>query len=113
MAQSRTRFLGMDVHKDAIAVASVAQAQGAEGMSLGTMGTRQYDIALLIGTRPSQAKHLLCGYAAGPCGSWLSRSLTKKGAACWGAPPICARIRDNLGAAPYLMRPPRVLLGRL
>jgi hypothetical protein len=86
MAPSRPRFLGLDVHKDAIAVASVAQAQGAEVRSLGTLGTRQYDSAPRIRTRPSPAKPRLCGSAAGPCGSWLSRELTKKGAACWGGP---------------------------
>ena len=41
MAQSRTRFLGMDVHKETMAVASVAQEPGAEVTDLGPMGTRQ------------------------------------------------------------------------
>ena len=44
MSQSRTLFIGMDVHKDAIAVAYVAQDHGAEVASLGTIGTRQCDI---------------------------------------------------------------------
>jgi hypothetical protein len=41
MAPSRTRFLGLDVHTDTIAVAYVAHDPGAEGPCLGTMGTRQ------------------------------------------------------------------------
>ena len=44
MSQSRTLFIGMDVHKDAIAVAYVAQDHGAEVTYLGTIGTRQCDI---------------------------------------------------------------------
>jgi hypothetical protein len=41
MSQSRPLDVGMDVHTEAIAVASVAQAHGAEVISLGTIGTRQ------------------------------------------------------------------------
>jgi hypothetical protein len=43
MSQSRTLYVGMDVHKESIAVAYVAQAHGAEIVSLGTIGTRQCD----------------------------------------------------------------------
>ena len=35
MSQSRTRFIGMEVHKDSSAVAYVAQDHGAEVMPLG------------------------------------------------------------------------------
>jgi transposase len=77
----------MDVHKDAIAVAYVAQDHGAEVISLGTIGTRQCDIDPLIRTMPSKAKPLLFVSAAGPCGSWLSCYLRKKGYACWGVAP--------------------------
>jgi hypothetical protein len=44
MSQSNTLFIGMDVHKETIAVAYVAQDHGAEVTSLGTIGTRQCDI---------------------------------------------------------------------
>ncbi len=44
MSQSRTLFIGMDVHKDSIAVAYIAQDHGAEVTYLGSMGTRQGDI---------------------------------------------------------------------
>lgn len=40
MSQSTTLYVGMDVHKESIAVAYVAQAHGAEVVSLGTIGTR-------------------------------------------------------------------------
>jgi transposase len=35
----------------------------------------------------SKAKHLILVYAAGPCGDWLSRDLTKKGHICWVVAP--------------------------
>ena len=73
MSQSRTLFIGMDVHKDAIAVAYVAQDHGAEVMDLGAIGTRQGDIDQLVRTMQSKAKHLIFISEAGPCGSWLYR----------------------------------------
>jgi transposase len=72
----------MDVHQDSIAVGSVAQDHGAEVTYLGISGTRPCDIAHLIRTRQSKAKHLALVYEAGPCGDWLSRDLTPKGDAC-------------------------------
>src|SRR5499433_2622702 len=87
MAQSRTLFIGMAVHKDTLAVAYVAQDHGAEVTYLGTIGTRQCDIDQLIRKMQSKAKHLIFVYEAGPCGYWLYRYLTKKGYACWGVAP--------------------------
>ena len=87
MAQSTTLFVGMDVHKDTIAVAYVAQEHGAEVTYLGTMGTRPCDIAQLIRKRPSKAQHLIFIYEAGPCGSWLSRYLQQKDDDCWVVAP--------------------------
>jgi transposase len=72
----------MDVHKDAIAVAYVAQDHGAEVAYLGTVGTRQSDIDNLVRKMHSKAKHLVFVYEAGPCGYWLYRYLTKKGYHC-------------------------------
>ena len=73
MSQSTTLFIGMDVHKDSIAVAYVAQDHGAEVTYLGTVGTRQYDIDNLVRKMQSKAKHLVFVYEADPCGSWLYR----------------------------------------
>ena len=87
MSQSTTLFVGMDVHKDTIVVAYVAQEHGAEVTYLGTIGTRQCAIDTLIRTRQSKAQPLMCIYEAGPCGSWLSRSLQNKGADCWVVAP--------------------------
>jgi transposase len=87
MSQSRTLYVGMDVHKESIAVAYVAQEHGAEVVSLGTIGTRPCDIDTLIRKLPSKAKHLVFVSEAGPCGSWLSRYLAKKDDVCWVVAP--------------------------
>jgi transposase len=77
----------MDVHKDTMAVASVAKAHDAEVVFLGTIGTRHGDSDQRIRTMPSQAQHLICVYEAGPCGSWLYRDLTKTGDDGWVVAP--------------------------
>jgi transposase len=87
MAQSSTLYVGMDVHKESIAVAYVAQEYGAEVVSLGTVGTRQCDIDKLIRQLQSKSKQLVFVYEAGPCGYWLYRYLTKKGHGCWVVAP--------------------------
>jgi hypothetical protein len=68
MTHTNTRSSGLDGHKASIAVASVAQDQGAEVTSLGTIGTRQCDIDPRIRKLQSTSMRLLCGYEAGPCG---------------------------------------------
>jgi hypothetical protein len=73
MAQSSTLFIGMDVHKDSIAVAYIAQDHGAEVTYLGAIGTRQCDIDQLVRKMQAKAQHLIFVYAAGPWGSWLYR----------------------------------------
>src|SRR5262245_58849256 len=87
MSHSSTRFIGMDVHKDTIAVAYVAQDHGAEVTYLGTIGTRQGDIDQLIRKMQSKAKHLIFVYEAGPCGYWLYRYLRQKDYDCWVVAP--------------------------
>ena len=48
MHQSNTLYVGMDVHQESMAVASVANEDGAEVVSLGTIGTRPCDLDGLI-----------------------------------------------------------------
>ena len=69
MAQSRTLYVGMDVHKESIAVAYVAQTHGAEVVSLGTIGTRQCAIDTLLRHLQSQGQQRVFVDDAGPCGS--------------------------------------------
>ena len=87
MHQSSTLDIGMDVHKDSIAVASVAKEHGAEVVYLGTIGTRHGDIDKLIRNMHSKATPLIFVYEAGPCGYWLYRYLPRKGDECWVVAP--------------------------
>jgi transposase len=87
MSHSSTLYVGLDVHKESIAVAYVAKDHDAEVIYLGTIGTRQCDIDHLIRKMQSKAKHLVFVYEAGPCGYWLYRYLTKKGYDCWVVAP--------------------------
>ena len=82
MSQARTLYIGMDVHKDVIAVAYVAHEHGAEVTYLGTIGTRHCDIDHLIRKLQSKATQLIFVYEVGPCGYRLYRYLTKTGHDC-------------------------------
>src|SRR5262249_2988218 len=87
MSPSRTLCMGMEVHKDPRAVAYVAPDHGAAVTSLGPLGPRQWESDPLVRTRYAKAPPLLCVSAAGPWGSWLSRSRTNKDDDCGGVAP--------------------------
>jgi transposase len=87
MAQGSTLFIGLDVHKESIAVAYVAEEREAEVVFLGTIGTRQCDIDKLIRKLQAKGKRLHFVYEAGPCGYWLYRYLAKKTLQCWVVAP--------------------------
>jgi transposase len=87
MPQSSTLYVGLDVHKESIAVAYVAKDHDAEVIYLGSIGTRQADIDQVVRKLQAKAKHLVFVYEAGPCGYWLYRYLTKKGYVCWVVAP--------------------------
>ena len=59
---SRTLYVGLDVHKESIAVAYAPEERGTEVVSLGATGTRQSDIDKLkakieaVGTRAHETK---------------------------------------------------------
>jgi len=80
-------FVGLDVHKDSIAVAYAPDERGAEVIFLGPIGTRQCDIDRLIRQLHSKASRLLFVYEAGPCGYWVYRYLQKKGEDCMVVAP--------------------------
>src|SRR5881296_3544350 len=75
-------FVGLDVHKDTIAVAYAPDDRGADVVSLGIIGTRQCDIDKLIRRLESKGATLVFVYEAGPCGYWLYRYLTRRGFGC-------------------------------
>ena len=101
----------MDVHQDAIAVAYVAQEHGAAVISLGTIGTRQWDIDQLLRQRQSKAKPLVLVYAAGPCGYWLYRDRMKKDYDGWVVAP--SRMPQKAGARVTTDRRDAMQLARL
>jgi len=79
---SKTLYVGLDVHKDSIAVAYAPDDRGAEVVSLGTIGTRQSDIDKLIRKLQAKGAARVFVYEAGPCGYWRHRYLTKRSFAC-------------------------------
>ena len=87
MKHLSTLFVGLDVHKDSIAVAYAPDERGAEVIFLGPIGTRQCDIDRLIRQLHSKASRLLFVYEAGPCGYWVYRYLQKKGEDCMVVAP--------------------------
>ena len=88
MAQSsKTLYVGLDVHKESIAVAYAPEERDAEVVSLGSIGTRQFDIDKLIRTLQGKGATLVFVYEAGPFGYWLYRYLTLKGLSCHAVAP--------------------------
>jgi len=111
MAQASTLFVGLDVHKETIAVAYVAEDREAEVIFMGTIGTRQCDIDKLIRKLQAKGKKLHFVYEAGPCGYWLYRYLTKKNLTCWVVAP--SQIPKKAGDRVKTARRDAVQLARL
>lgn len=82
MKQFTTLYVGLDVHKDSIAVAYAGSDPGDEVTYVGPIGTRQCDIDKMVRRLQSKAAHLIFVYEAGPCGYHLYRYLTGKGFEC-------------------------------
>ena len=89
MTQSSTLYVGLEVHKDALAVASAAHDHGAEVVSLGNIGTRPRDIDPLVRRLQAKSPQRVFGSEAGPCGDWLYRYVTTKG-------PVCGVVAPSL-----------------
>ena len=85
MHQSSTLYVGMDIHKESIAVAYAANTHHTEVLYLGSVGTRQSDIDRRVRQLQSKSPQLV--YEAGPCGYGRSRDLTQKGHICWVVAP--------------------------
>ena len=79
---STTLFVGLDVHKESIAVAYAPQGPGSEVVALGNIGTRQCDIDKLLKQLQGKGCLLQVVYEAGPCGFWLQRYLSQHGVSC-------------------------------
>lgn len=79
---SKVLYVGLDVHKDSIAVAYAPEDRGSEVVSVGAIGTRQCDIDKLLRKLQAKGARLMLAYEAGPCGYWLYRYLTRRGLSC-------------------------------
>ena len=82
MGNSTPLFVGLDVHKDSIAVAHAESDRSVPPVFVGEIGTRQADIDKLIRRLHTKASHLVFAYEAGPTGYVLYRYLTGKGLDC-------------------------------
>jgi len=86
-----TSFVGLDVHKDSIAVA-VAEAGRQAPRFIGTVNPEMASLCKAL-RRIASAPRTLIVYEAGPCGYGLARYLGRQGYACEVVAP--ARIARN------------------
>jgi len=81
-----TLFVGLDVHKDTISVAT-ARLDRQDAVALGTIPNTPQAVSKLLRKLGKPADQLFCCYEAGPCGYGLFRQLTKAGATCMVVAP--------------------------
>ena len=71
--------VGLDVHKDSIAVAHAQGKSADPPVCVGAVAPRQADLDKLIRRLQAKTPTLVFGYEAGPCGYTLHRTLTGQG----------------------------------
>src|SRR5437867_13164081 len=86
MENGSTLRVGLDVHKESIAVA-YAGKDGTEPVYVGEIGTRQCDVDAVSRKLQSKGTELMFVYEAGPSGYWLYRYLTRQGLSCFVVGP--------------------------
>ena len=68
MRHGSTLYVGLDVHKDSIAVAYATTDGPSDPVHVGAIGTRQCDIDVLVRKMQSKSAQLVFIYEAGPGG---------------------------------------------
>jgi transposase len=87
------RFVGLDVHKNSIAVA-VAEGNGGPSRFLATV-PNDFPELLRVLKKLGESGPLQCCYEAGPTGFGLSRRLAKEGYECWVIAPALIPVRPG------------------
>ncbi len=83
---NNTIFIGLDVHKDSIAVA-IARAGCGDAESLGTISNDSLAVTKLIRRFEKKGAVLVFCYEAGPCGYGIYRQITALGHKCMVVAP--------------------------
>jgi len=86
MKNRNTLFVGLDVHKESIAVAYAATEGATDPVHIGTIGTRQCDVDALVRRAQSKAAALVFVYEAGPCGIGCTAISRARGSRAWSWP---------------------------
>jgi len=91
-----TSFVGLDVHKDSIAV-GIAAAGREPPRFVGTVGPQWAPLCKALG-RLGRPRELQIVYEAGPCGYTLARQLLSHGYACEVIAPAKTARRPGPGS---------------